>query len=131
MGGGRRGDSDEEAQTPDALSALVKVSSLKNEINKVIMESVSERKLEGDASSFSPPALRRRSSEGDGLQRLSCEPVSGDTAAFSAANDDSLKEKGSELEALVMCHRVMQLLARSVATRPPMISRLLWLSGAV
>lgn len=51
MRGGHPGDSDEEAQTPDTLSALVKVSSLKNEINKLVME-----RVRGETSP-SPPAL--------------------------------------------------------------------------
>lgn len=50
MGGGHCGDSDEEAQTPDTLSVLVKVSSLKNEINKVIMGCVKKETVQGDVS---------------------------------------------------------------------------------
>lgn len=65
MGGGRSGDSDEEAQTPDTLSALVKVSSLKNEINKLVMESVRKETVQGDVSVSS--CSEEESSEGDGL----------------------------------------------------------------
>lgn len=39
---------------PDTLSALVKVSSLKNEINKLVMECVRKETVQGDVS-FSPP----------------------------------------------------------------------------
>lgn len=55
MGGGHCGDSDEEAQMPDTLSALVKVSSLKNEINKLVMECVRKETVQGDVSFFPPP----------------------------------------------------------------------------
>lgn len=65
MGGGHPGDSDEEAQTPDTLSVLVKVSSLKNEINKLVMESVREETVQGDISVYS--RSREESREGDGL----------------------------------------------------------------
>lgn len=56
MGGGHYGDSDEEAQTPNTLSVLVKVSSLKNEINKLVMERV-RTEAECREMSLSPPAL--------------------------------------------------------------------------
>lgn len=65
MGGGRPGDSDEEAQMPDTLSALVKVNSLKNEINKLIMECVREKTVEGNVSVSS--CSEEEASEGDGL----------------------------------------------------------------
>lgn len=65
MGGGRSGDSDEEAQTPDTLSALVKVSSLKNEINKRVMGSVREETVQGDVSVSSRSEVESR--EGDRL----------------------------------------------------------------
>lgn len=65
MGGGRPGDSDEEAQTPDTLSALVKVSSLKNEINKLIMECVREKTVEENVSVSS--RSEEEASERDGL----------------------------------------------------------------
>lgn len=65
MGGGRRGDSDEEAQTPDMLSALVKVSSLKNEINKLVMENVREQTVKGEVSVSSHS--EEESSEGERL----------------------------------------------------------------
>lgn len=55
MGGGHCGDSDEEAQMPDMLSALVKVSSLKNEINKLVMERVRKETVQGDVSFSTPP----------------------------------------------------------------------------
>lgn len=72
-GGGHRGDSDEQARTPDTPSALVRVSSSKNGNNKPVMGRVREE---------------------TSLSSLSSRSVSlSDTAAFSTAND-SLQEAG-------------------------------------
>lgn len=48
---------------PDTLSALVKVSSLKNEINKLVMECVRKETVQGDVSFFPPPQPLRSGEE--------------------------------------------------------------------
>lgn len=50
---------------PDMLSALVKVSSLKNEINKLVMENVREQTVKGEVSVSSHS--EEESSEGERL----------------------------------------------------------------
>lgn len=53
---------------PDTLSALVKVSSLKNEINKLVMECVRKETVQGDVSFFPPnPSALGKNPGRDGL----------------------------------------------------------------